>query len=147
MRHLNGYPRWFYSFLLWSLSFLFLSGVLLLPYFFYLRLEWDLPIELELSWHSGFAGLHLFLSLLITMAVGALGAIHIRIGWRKKQKLGSGFSLLICFALLVLSAIAIYYVGDERWSVSASVIHVGVAALIAGLFIWHLLSRKTPAWH
>ncbi len=137
MRRMSGYPRWFYKVLMLAFLVLLGSGVLLLPHLFSLRLEWEIGWEIASSTRLFSVALHSTFGFLVMAAVGALFSIHMRAGWRRRANIFSGMLLLSLFALMWLSAIGIYYFGDEQFSRWSSIVHVLAAASALLVFVWH----------
>jgi hypothetical protein len=137
MRRMSGYPRWFYVVLLITFVGIVLSGLFLLPTMLTMRLEWDMEWSLAHDWRTVSVILHSFFGWLITAHIGALASIHMRTGLRRRNNIVSGFGLLFLFVLMGLSAIGIYYLGDDVASRAASVIHVVAALAAIVLFVWH----------
>lgn len=73
---------------------------------------------------------------------GALLAVHIRIGWRRGLNRISGCGLLVLLALMLVSALGIFYLGDERLSRCSSIAHSGAGLCAAPLFIWHMIRGR-----
>ncbi len=91
--------------------------------------------------------------LLIAHAIGAyafliiLGAmipVHIPLGWNQRRNQASGIAVIGLFAVLSLTALGLYYVGEDALRASLSLIHwaVGMAA-VPGLLI-HVTRNRTP---
>lgn len=142
---MKGYPKWFVPALIGTLVVLFATGGLLAPTTLAVHAElpltWRLPGPARLlcaALHAagGFAALAL---------VGALWALHMRSGWRRRLQRRSGVLLATTLMLLAVSALAIYYAGDERVSAAAALSHLilGVALLLP--FGWHSLRGRRAA--
>lgn len=77
------------------------------------------------------------------MAVlGALWSIHMRSGWRAKEKRFSGSVSVLVFVLLTVSSIGVLYAGREEVSLSSSIIHTVAGILILPFFLLHLSRKK-----
>lgn len=139
MRRMSGYPRWFYPALMVTLLGVLVSGLLLVPTMLVLRLEWDVALPRVHDWRTVSAAAHSFLGFLALTFTGAVASIHLRTGLRRHFNVKSGISLLVLWAVMASSAVAIYYVGDETWSRSASVIHLLAALAALLIFVWHHL--------
>lgn len=66
---------------------------------------------------------------LFVIVIGAMIPVHMVMGWRTRRNLISGLSLAGFCAALGLSALCLYYVGDELFRGWASTVHwiVGLA--------------------
>lgn len=145
---IKGYPGHFYSILMLTITALFVTGCLLVPTTFNLKLEWDVPWRLSSEQHIGMAAAHATLSLIMAAIIGALWSIHMRAGWRRRKNHHSGLSLLIIIVLLGISAMGIYYFGDEQSSMLSSVAHLLMGISIPVLLLVHVIhGRKSQAHH
>lgn len=145
---IKGYPGHFYSILMLTIAALFITGCLLVPTTLNLKLEWDVPWRLSSEQHIGMAAAHATLSLLMAAIIGALWSIHMRAGWRRRKNHHSGLSLLIIMVLLGVSAMGIYYFGDEQSSMLSSVTHMLMGIAIPVLLLFHVIyGRKSQAHH
>ncbi len=80
------------------------------------------------------------------VAFGALLPGHIRRGWRQELNRASGLTMIVVAAVLALTGYGLYYVVDDAWRASTSVIHwvVGLASAIAlTVHVW--LGKRTVA--
>ena len=78
------------------------------------------------------------------LALGAMAAHHVRRGWALDRNRGSGSFVLACFAVLILTGYALYYlVGDDtRASISLAHWVLGLA-LAPALVIHVILGRRS----
>jgi hypothetical protein len=148
---LAGYPDWFYAALMTIIAGLLFTGIALMPSMLAMRLD------VEMSWHvEGGARLtaaaaHCATSFLLFGMVGALLAIHVRIGWRRRLNRISGTALLVLLILLLVSTLGIYYLGNETWSRVSSVTHTSAGLLTVLVAVWHSikgrrLRRASTVW-
>lgn len=74
--------------------------------------------------------------------VGAMIPVHIPLGWNRRRNLVTGVTLVAVFVLLGLTALGLYYVGDDVLRGWTSLIHwaVGLAALPA--LVVHVLRGR-----
>ncbi len=151
MKRLAGYPPWFFHALLLTVLILLATGVVLLPPMLKMRLELDIP------WHvAGQTRLvatvgHCATGFLMASIVGALLAIHVRIGWRRRLNRISGTALLALITVMMITPLGIYYFGDESWSRLSSLLHSCAGLLATPIFIWHAikgwrLRRDASVW-
>lgn len=139
---MKGYPRWFTrgKITVFTTAF-FLSGCLLAPTTLALRMEWEVPWRLAEESRLFVAAAHAALSFLMFLLLGALSAVHIRVGWKKKRHRRSGIALVLILAFLGLSALGIYYSGNQTLSWSAGVSHLGAGLLFFLLYLIHLFQK------
>lgn len=142
MRRLSGYPPWFYAAILAVLAVLLGSGLLLLPHMLELRLDMDSPLQVPGSLRLAGAALHSFSAFLAIGFIGALATVHMRAGWQRKLNRFSGLALLCLFGFLLLSAVGIYYFGDEELSRLSSLSHSLTSLAVAALFTWHSVAGR-----
>lgn len=128
--------------LLYSLGgVLYLSGAL-----------WMLLHAGLLRWDPlGSAGLEVKHYLLVTHGVvsmpflivlGSLIPVHMKKGWAAKRSVRSGTAMVLTNLVLLLTAAALYYVGDESWRAMSSVIHRSVGAIVVVLLLLHLRAAR-----
>ena len=138
MQNMAGYPRGFFQFLLLVFIVLAVTGLLLLPNTLMMRFDWDVPVRLVGGgWRLATAALHCAFAFVIMVLVGALAGIHMRLGWRRRQNILSGFGQVLLFAVLVVTAVGIFYLGDEALSRWSSGIHVVVGFVLIVVAFWH----------
>ncbi|WP_159732807.1 hypothetical protein [Methylosinus sp. Ce-a6] len=76
------------------------------------------------------------------MVVGSVLPLHVRAFWLGKRNIATGASLLLVMTLLIVTALFLYYGGEDsrtlaRWT------HIGVGLLVFGLLPLHVvLGRK-----
>lgn len=144
---IKGYPTWFYSVVMWVVAILFLSGCLLAPTTINLKLEWNVPWRLSSEQHIGIAAAHAALSFLMMGILGALWGIHMRAGWKRRKNHHSGIGLLISMLLLGITAIGIYYLGDEQVSVYSSVTHMIIGIIVPVFLLAHIVIGRRYQIH
>ena len=137
-----GYPRGFARVMWTGFAALLLSGLLLLPDALQRRLDWAMPLLLPEGWHLPVAAIHATSAWFALLLTGAMLAVHVRIGWRRRLNLATGIALSISAALLAMTAIVINYTGDERVSLAASLSHLGAASLATVLTVVHSLKGR-----
>lgn len=74
---------------------------------------------------------HGVVAYLFLIVAGAMIPVHITLGWNTRRNLKSGIALVAALLILLLSALALYYAGDEELRPSVSLAHllVGIAAV------------------
>jgi heme A synthase len=100
-----------------------------------MKLDVPVPWRLEGDQRLLVAAAHLIVSLAFVGIMGALWAVHMLRGWRMKRNLLTGILMVGLLVVLALSAVGIYYLGDEVASKWASLIHTGLGVTI-GLMVW-----------
>ena len=139
---MRGYPRHFRPLLWGTLGALFVTGLLLVPSALEMRLEWELPWRPGPGFRLPVAATHALFAFVALFILGALSALHVRAGLRRRRNVIWGLTLLSSFVLLALSALGIYYFGEERTGAWASAIHL-VFGLLAPLpMAAHALSSR-----
>lgn len=134
---MKGYPPYFLGTLMLTVVVVFVTGLLLIPSLFTFRLDIDWFSDFPNSWRTPSATLHTGMSLLFLMLAGALWSIHMRSGWARKLQRVSGGLLVGSLLVLTLSALGIFYFGDEDWSMAASLIHLVLGGVMGLMFVWH----------
>lgn len=134
---MKGYPRWFLPALLGAMLLMFVTGVLLAPTTLMLKAELALPWHLPSSARVLTAALHAAGGFTLMLLVGALWSLHMRAGWRRNRQRGSGAVLGVMLLVLAVSAVAVYYLGDETLGATAALIHLGTGLALALPFGWH----------
>jgi hypothetical protein len=128
---MKGYPR-FFSPLLWViLTSVFITGLFLAPGALEMRLEWEVPWRLAPGMRIWLAAGHALSAFAVLSTLGGLAAVHMRAGFRRRRNLTTGLLLLAGFVALALTALGIYYLGDERLGVWASIGHLAIGLLLA----------------
>lgn len=134
---MNNYPAWFRPGLLVALALLLLSGLLLAPTTLLLRADLDIGWRLDGGGRVWAAAAHALAGMGLCFALGALWAVHMRSGWRRRRQRRSGGLLAASFCVLSLSAVGVYYLGDEAWANAAAVGHLGIGLAASAAFGWH----------
>jgi hypothetical protein len=81
--------------------------------------------------------------MLFLLLLGALVALHIRIGWRLENNRLSGSVMLAVNAVLVVTAFGLYYAGSETLRLWISDIHVAAGLALPTLLALHaVLGRR-----
>jgi hypothetical protein len=131
-RRPTNLPPWQELAVYLSFGLLLLTGIAWLIFDTWVRVQGDFgpehhPAErLVLIVHA--VGAYAFL-----LVVGAMIPVHIPLGWHQRRNLVSGTTLVTICGLLGLTALGLYYVGDDIVRSWTSLIHwiVGLAALPA----------------
>jgi cytochrome c biogenesis protein CcdA len=78
-------------------------------------------------------------AMLMLLLLGALFPIHIARAWRGRLNRISGAIMVVCNALLILTAFGLYYLGAETLRPWASDVHMAagfVLPVLIGVHIW-----------
>ena len=141
---MKGYPQWFSKKLIHSIFFItFVSGILLLPIVFEMKLDWNVPWRLTGGYRIGTTAIHLLAGFFVCAVLGALTTFHMRSGWIRKEKRLSGALLTSLCILLILSCIGILYSGHEGVSFVSSLTHSIIGIVISAIYIVHTLIIKS----
>ena len=144
---MKGYPNWFLPVLVGAMLLIFISGGLLAPTTLMLKAELVLPWRLPNSARVITAALHAAGAFTLMLLIGALWSIHMRSGWRRNRQRGSGVVLGAMLMVLTISAVAVYYLGDELAGAVAAFIHLGVGLALVVPFIWHWVHGHKASLH
>ena len=144
---MRGYPRRFVLALALVCALVWVSGLLLAPTTLALRAAWPLPWRLPASARLGTAALHTAAAFALVFFCGALWVQHMRGGWHNRRQRVSGAAAGAVLFVLVVSALFIFYAGDDAWANAAALTHLTVGALLALLLPWHALRGKRRARH
>ena len=139
---MKGYPHWVLPTLLATTGTIVATGLLLAPGTFVTRAEMDLAWMLPSDGRIATAALHATAGFAMMLLTGALWSIHMRAGWRKHRRRGSGLALALLMAGLAVSAVGVYYFGNETLAAAAAFIHLAMGSLLALVFGWHWVTRR-----
>lgn len=81
--------------------------------------------------------LHGVLAQLAVWGFGALWTFHIRRAWHWRRRRASGGAMFAIMALLSLSGLMLYYVGDEGWRAWSSRVHWILGLAGGGMLLVH----------
>ena len=73
---------------------------------------------------------------------GAMIPVHITLGWNLRRNLKSGFMVAGTCLILAVTALGLYYLGDELSRRSASVAHWVTGLLLVPLLLVHALKGR-----
>jgi len=135
---MTNYPKWFLPALLWTLLLMFASGLLLAPTTLAMRTELEVAWRLPGAGRIAVAALHAAGGFALMLLMGALWSVHMRSGWRRRKQRLSGVLLGSWLIVLTLSAVAVYYVGEDTLGRLAALTHLvlGLALLVPFLVHW-----------
>lgn len=132
-------PRWQEWAVYIGAGLLIATGVAWLYFDWWVRVEGEFGPEHHPAEHwlliAHGVGAYLFL-----VVVGAMIPVHVMMGWRTRRNLVSGFSVAGFCAVLGLSALGLYYVGDELLRGWTSVVHWTAGLIILPLLLIHIVN-------
>lgn len=139
---MNGYPKKFYSWFIYTAILLWITGLLLIPSTLMLRFNY-IPIW-QLSEHLKHhtTTIHAILAFVTLWFLGAIWSIHMRSGWRKKKNRRSGAMLMTTLIVIIFTGLGIYYLGDEQLANLTSISHFSLGCLSPILLIIHIMLGK-----
>lgn len=144
---MKGYPRWFLRALIFAITLMLVTGLLLAPGTLVMRAEMDMPWRLPANIRVYTAMLHAAGGFGLAAFVGSLWSLHMRAGWRRLRHRVSGTLLATILLLLCGTAVAIYYLGDEGAGSFAALTHLGLGIAMLGPFGWHWLRGYRSRHH
>ena len=144
---MKGYPSWFLPALLTTLLLVLVSGLLLVPTTLVMRLEMDLAWRLPGGARILTAACHAALGFAIMLLLGSLWSVHMRAGWRRRRHRISGTVCALLLVLLAMSAVAIYYVGEDSIGTVAALLHIGLGVMLLLPFGWHWVAGRRSRHH
>lgn len=135
---MKGYPKWFSkNFIFLTSVLLFVSGCLLIPSLLEMRLQWDEIWPTGTEYRTLIVASHTAIGIAMMVIFGALWSIHMRVGWKAKEKRTSGTLNAALFVLLGLTSIGVLYAGDEVLSLGSSIVHTVLGLTLAPVFLIH----------
>ncbi len=121
------------------------SGVVITPVALEMRLEWDTPWVVSGGLRIVLHALHATAAFLALFIVGALWSIHIRAGWIRRDNMRSGVAMLLFAVLLLVSAIGLYYAGEERAGQLSVMVHLLAGFTLPLIFVVHFIGARRAA--
>ena len=136
-------PRWQELAVYASSAVLLLSGIAWLVFDRWIRTEGEFGPEHHPAEHwmliAHAIGAYAFL-----VIVGALIPVHIPLGWRQKRNRVSGTTVLGVCAILSVTALALYYVGDDLVRAWASLVHWTIGLAAVPILLIHVTRGRSP---
>jgi cytochrome b561 len=78
-------------------------------------------------------------AMITLLLLGALFAVHVRLGWRSGRNRLTGPAMLAFNAVLIVTAFALYYSGSDTMRPWMSDVHIAVGFALPALFVVHVL--------
>ncbi|WP_426101144.1 hypothetical protein [Massilia sp. TSP1-1-2] len=140
---MKGYPGWFVTALLGALLLVFASGCLLAPTTLVMRFDTDIAWRLPGTGRVLVAAAHAGAGFLVMMLLGSLWTVHMRGNWRRARQRISGSVLGAAMLILAVTAVGVYYLGDDTLGNAAALLHLGTGLALCVPFGWHwVLARR-----
>ena len=139
-RRPTNLPRWQELAVYLSFGLLLVTGIAWLIFDTWVRVQGDFGPEHHPAEHW----------MLIVHAIGAYGflvilgamiPVHIPLGWHQRHNLRSGIGLLTICGVLGLTALGLYYIGDDATRSWASFVHWTVGLLALPALLIHIFRR------
>lgn len=86
--------------------------------------------------------LHGVIAYAFLIVVGAMIPVHMIAGWNVGRNLKSGIAVVAVVLLLAITALGLYYLGDESVRLSAGLIHWLVGLVAVPLLLIHALGGR-----
>ncbi len=134
---MKGYPRRFRRALIGTVALAWLSGLLLAPTTLALRADLPLPWRLASGSRVGMAAFHGGTAFVLLFLCGALWAVHMRAGWHRHRQRASGAIVAGLMLLLAVTALVLYYAGEDAVANAAAAAHLAAGTLLVLPFAWH----------
>lgn len=135
---MRGYPRGFSAALVATTGGLLTTGLLLLPTALQMRFDRSVGWHLSGGCRIAVTALHALGAFAMMGLLGAVWAIHIRQGWKRRRNRRSGLPLTAGLVLLAVTGVGLYYLGDPLWAESTSALHtvLGLGLPLFGTIHW-----------
>ena len=105
------------------------------------------PVDLTETWQKTAASLlmlHGGAAMLMLLLLGALIPVHVAVAWRRGTNRITGSMMLVSNAVLIVTAVALYYTGSETWRHQASTLHIGFGLGLPVLWALHVWRGTRP---
>lgn len=131
-RRPTNLPRWQERSVYVSFGLLLATGIVWLVFDKWVSVEGDFGPEHHPAEHVVLIT-HAIAAYAFLVILGAMIPVHIPLGWNQRRNLKSGIALVTICGLLGVTALGLYYVGEDLLRSWTSLIHwtVGLAALPA----------------
>lgn len=129
-------PRWQEVAVYVTLGALILSGLAWLALDQWVRINGEFGQEHHPAEHGALV-VHGVVAYGFLIVAGAMIPVHIKLGWSLGRNKASGLSLAIGCMIGALTALALYYLGDERGRSVVSLVHWLVGLLVIPALLIH----------
>jgi len=140
-RRASRLPRWQEWAVYLSLGGLIVTGILWLLFDQWVRVEGEFGPEHHAAQSWLLTG-HGVLAYGFLIVAGAMIPVHIILGWRLRKNLWSGISLASLCLILAVSALGIYYLGEDAARSWASLMHWSLGIAVLPIFLIHALKGR-----
>jgi hypothetical protein len=134
---MKGYPAWFRPALIAVSLIVYVSGCLLAPSTLAMRAEWERGWSMASGPRQAMTAAHAATAFGLLLFIGALWAVHMRSGWRRRRQRISGLVMALGFCALIVTAVGVYYAGDQAWADAAGIGHLLLGLPLLVPFVWH----------
>jgi hypothetical protein len=140
-RRLGRLPRWQEWSVYVSFGLLAVTGIawLLLDTFVRVAGEFGLERHPSEQWALIAHGAVAYTFLIVA---GAMIPVHATLGWNTRRNLKTGLTLAGTLLLLALTALGLYYLGEEIGRHWVSVIHWGFGLAVVPILVLHALTGR-----
>jgi hypothetical protein len=90
------------------------------------------------AWEPVLLKIHGASAFLVMIFFGWVLGRHVPVGWRSMRSRKSGFFLISCISMLILSGYALYYVGDEDLREITRWVHLSLGLSLPAFLIIHI---------
>jgi hypothetical protein len=140
-RRASRLPRWQELAVYLSLGGLIVTGLLWLLFDQWVRVEGEFGPEHHAA-QSWLLTAHGVLAYAFLIVAGAMIPVHIILGWRLRRNLWSGISLAALCVVLAISALGLYYLGEDAARSWASLMHWSLGIAVLPIFLIHALKGR-----
>jgi len=84
---------------------------------------------------------HGFAGFVALVAVGAFLPLHVPRGWRMREERGLEITMLVCLAIAVVTAYALYYFAPDSVRPSLGWVHAAIGCAWGATIVWHRRRR------
>jgi hypothetical protein len=83
--------------------------------------------------------LHGISAMLFLLLLGAVAVLHVRESWRRSRNRSSGTVVATAMAILVITALGLYYLGSDLWRGWTSDVHLLIGVAVPVLLAIHVV--------
>jgi len=131
-------PRWQEWSVYVSFGLLAATGIAWLPLDWFVRVAGEFGPEHHPAEHWVLIA-HGVAAYVFLIVAGAMIPVHVTLGWNTRRNLKTGLTLAGVLLLLAVTALGLYYLGDEDSRAWVSIIHWSVGLVAALVLLIHAL--------
>lgn len=137
-------PRWQEQAVYWTLGALIVTGLAWLAFDYGVRIDGEFGPEHHPAerWSLIVHGIAAYAFLVVG---GALIPVHIKSGWTQRRNLKSGLWLGLSCSVAAITALGLYYLGDEAVRPVTSIAHWLVGIVILPALLVHAIRGRRGA--